>query len=161
VWGRGKQAWITISHCTCRVTRGSSWSGKSTSGGGQACRSGSYGGGRALGGHSWYTEYGETHWMLGEHSMMRFRDLLTWCWYCWEFYISCDHVKGVACQEGHNLQVHPLDTRTKNRHATRDDEGLYTLGNPQAMLLKPVCKAWSCHQHGECLNTRSRRRDLV
>jgi len=47
VWGRGKQAWITRLHCTCRAVRASSWSGKSTSGGGQACRSALYGGGRA------------------------------------------------------------------------------------------------------------------
>ena len=48
---------------------------------------------------------------------------------------------GVACQEGHNLQVHYLDTCTKKRHATRDDVGCYTLGNPEAMLLQPVCNS--------------------
>ena len=47
VWGRGKQAWITRLHCTCRTIRATSWSGKSTSGGGQACWSGLYGGGQA------------------------------------------------------------------------------------------------------------------
>jgi len=46
VWGHGKQARITRLHCTCRTVHASSWSGKSTSGGGQACRSTLYGGGR-------------------------------------------------------------------------------------------------------------------
>jgi len=45
VWGRGKQGQITRFHWTCQAVHASSWSGKSTCGGGQACRSALYGGG--------------------------------------------------------------------------------------------------------------------
>jgi hypothetical protein len=31
--------------------------------------------------------------------------------------IGCDPAGGVACQERHNLQLHSLHPRTKNRHA--------------------------------------------
>ena len=44
VWGRGKQTRITRLHCTCRTVHASSWSGKSSSTGGQASRSPLYGG---------------------------------------------------------------------------------------------------------------------
>ena len=47
VWGHSKQVQITRSHCTCWAVRAASWSGKSTSGGGQACGSALYEGGRA------------------------------------------------------------------------------------------------------------------
>jgi len=63
-----------------------------------------------------------------------------------------------TCQEGYNLQVRSLDTRTQNRHAAWDDVGRYTQGNLQAMLLELVFKAWSCHWHREHCNTRPRRR---
>jgi len=66
---------------------------------------------------------------------------LPWCWNRSAFDTGCDPAGGVACQEGHNLQVRSLETRTKNRHVTRDDVGRYTQGNLQAMLLKPVCNA--------------------
>jgi len=161
VWGRGTQARITRLHWTCQAIRASSWSGKSTSGDGQACRSALNGGGRASGGRSWYREYVETRWILGGHGAMRVRHRLPWCWHRWASYIGCDPAGGVACQKGHNLQVRSLDTRTKIRHAARDDVGRYTQGNLQAMLLQPVCNAWSCHLHRERCNTRSRRWDWV
>jgi len=47
MWGRGKQARITTLHCTCWAICVSSWSGKSTSGGGQASQSALYGWGQA------------------------------------------------------------------------------------------------------------------
>jgi len=72
---------------------------------------------------------------------MRVRHRLPWCWHHSALYIHCDPAGGVACQKGHNLQVRSKDTRTKNRHAARDDVGRYTQGTLQAMLLKPVCKA--------------------
>ena len=55
--------------------------------------------------------------------------------------MGCDPAGGVPCQDAQNLQVRSLDTRTKNRHAARDEIGRYTLGNLQSMLLKPVCNA--------------------
>jgi len=161
VWGHGKQARITRLHFTSQATRASSWSGKSTSGGRQACQSALYGGGWALGGRLRYREYVETHWIVGKHGAMRVQYRLPWCWRRWAFYIDCDPAGGVPCQEGHNLHVCSLDTRTKNRHAARDDVGCYTLRNLQAMLLKPVCNDWSCHLHREGCNTHSRRWDLV
>jgi hypothetical protein len=57
------------------------------------------------------------------------------------FDIGWDPAGGVACQEGHTLQVRSLDIHTKNRHVARDDVGRYTHGNLQAMLLKPVYDA--------------------
>jgi len=69
--------------------------------------------------------------------------------------------RGFACQEGHNLQVRSLDTRTKNRYAAQDDVYRNTQGNLQTMLVKPVCNAWSCHLHRECCNTRSWWWDFV
>jgi len=71
----------------------------------------------------------------------RVQHWLPWCWHCGAFDIGCDPAGGVACQEGHHLQVGSLDTRTKSRHAARDDVGRYTQGNLQAMLLKPVCNS--------------------
>ena len=63
---------------------------------------------------------------------------LPWCWHRCEFDIGCDPAGGVACQEGHNLQVCSLDTRTKNKHITRDDVGRYTQGNLQAVRGSPL-----------------------
>jgi len=161
VWGCGKYAQITRLHCTCRAIRASSWSGKSTSGGGQACQSALYGGGWAWGSRSQYRECVQTRWILGEHGAMRVWHQLPCCSYCWAFYMGCDPAGGVPCQDAQNLQVRSLDTRTKNRHAARDEIGRYTLGNLQSMLLKPVCNAWSCHLHREHCNTHSRRWDVV
>ena len=161
VWGGGKQARMTRLQCPCRAVRASSWSGKSSSGGGQACRSALYGRGRASGGRSRYREYVETCWILGEHGVTRVQHQLPCCWHCWTLYIGCDPAGGVAHQKGHHLQVCSLNTRPKNRHAARDDVGCYTLGNLQSMLLKPVCNAWSCHLHRERCNTRSRRWDIA
>jgi len=59
---------------------------------------------------------------------------LPWCSHCGAFYIDCDPAGGVACQDAHNLQVCSLDTRTKNKHAVRENVGRNTLGNLQAML---------------------------
>jgi len=157
VWGHGKQAQVTRLHWTCRAVRASSQSGTSTSGSDLARRSALYGGGQAPGGCSRYRGYGETHWILSEHCATRVRHRLTWCWHCWVFYIDRDPTRGVAFQEGHNLQVCSLDTRAKNRHAAWDDVGRYTPGNMQAMLLNPVRNAWSCHLQSEHCNTHSRR----
>ena len=92
---------------------------------------------------------------------MRVRHGVRWCRHRWGFDIGCDPPGGVACQEGHNLQVHSLDTPTRDRHVTRDNVGRYTQGTLQAMLLKPVCNGWRCHLHRECCNTHSRRWDFV
>jgi len=35
------------------------------------------------------------------------------------------------------------------------------MGNPQGMLLKPICNAGSCHLPRDCCNTRSPRWDFV
>jgi len=161
VLDHGKQAWITRMHCTCQAVRASWWSGKSTSGGGQACRAALYGGGRASRGRARYREYVDTRWILGGPCATRVRHRLPWCWLRWEFYIGCDPTGGVACKMGHNLQVRSSDTCTKNWHAAQDDVGRFTQGNRQDMLLKPVCNAWSCHLHREHSNTLSRRWDLV
>jgi len=155
-WGRVKQARVTRLHCTRRDVHASSRNGKFTSGGGQACRSVWYGGGQAQGGHSRYRDYIQTCSILGESATTRVRHCFPWCWDHWVFDIGCVPAGGVACQEGHNLQFGSLDTRTENRHATRDDVSRNTLGNLQAMLLKQVCKAWSCHLHRERCNTSSR-----
>jgi len=64
VWGHGQQAQITRLHCTCPAVHVSSWSGKSTCGGGQACQSALNGGGWDLGGRSWYRKYVKTGWIL-------------------------------------------------------------------------------------------------
>ena len=77
------------------------------------------------------------------------------CWHRWAFDIDCDPAGGVDHQEGHNLQVHSWDTRTKNTHAAPDDVGHCTQGNLQAMLLKPDRKAWSYDLHREHCNTHS------
>jgi len=161
VWGHGKQAQITRLHCTCQAVCASSWNGKSTSGGAQACRSALYGGGRISGGRSWYREYVETRWILGGHGVTRVRHRLPWCWHRLAYCIGCDPAGGVTCQKGHNLEVRSIDTRTKNRHAAQDDVARYTQGNLQAMLLEPVCNAWSCHLHRERCNTHSRLWDFV
>jgi len=72
----------------------------------------------------------------------------------------CDPAGGVAWQEGHNVQVRSLDTRTQNRHAARDDVGHYTQSNLEAKLLKPISNSWSCHLHRELTNTDSWRWDI-
>jgi len=156
VWGHGKQARITRLHFTCWAVCASSWGGKYTSGDGQACRSALYGGGLVLGGCSRHREYVKTHWIHGEHCTMRVRHRLPWCWHHRAFYLGRDPARGVARQKGHNLQVCALDTRTKNRHAALYDVGHYTEGNLQAMLLNPVCNAWSHRLHREPCNTCSR-----
>jgi len=73
--------------------------------------------------------------------MMRVQNLLHWCLNCRAFSIDCDPTGDVASQEGHNVQVLSLDTRTKNIHPTRDDVGRNDLRNLQATLLKLVCNA--------------------
>jgi len=156
VWGRGKQARITRLHCTCWAIHASSWSGKSAAGGGQACRSALYGGGWASRGCSRYRDYAETHWIHSEHGTISVRHRLPWFWNCWAFYTGRDSAGGVACQEGHIVQVGTLDTRTGYRHACRADICRYTMCNLQAILIKLVCNAWSCHLHREHCNTRSR-----
>ena len=161
MWGRGKEAWITILHCTCQAVCTSSCSGKSTCGSDQACRFALNGGGWAWRGRSRYREYVETLWILGEHGATRVRHQLPSCWNCWVFDKGCDPAGGVTCQEGHDLQVRSLDTHTKHRHATRDDVGCYTQGNLHTMLLKPVCDTYSCHLPRERCNTRFRRWDFL
>jgi len=161
VWGYGKQARISILDCTCRSVCASSCSGKSTSWGGQASRAALNGGGWAFGGRSQSREYVETSWIFVGHGATRVQHSQPWCWYRWAFYIGCVRNWGVACEEGQNLQVCSLDTRTKNRHAAQDDVCRYTQGNLQAMLLNPVCNAWSCHLYRERFNTRSQRLDFV
>ena len=129
--------------------------GKSTSGGGQACQSALQGGVRALGGRSRYREHHKTQSILSEEGWTRVRHRLPWCCHRCASYIGCDATGGVACEEQQNLQVCSWDTRTKNRHATPNAVGHYTLGNLQAMLLKPDCNAWSCHLHSERCITHS------
>ena len=158
VWGHGKQAQITRLDCTCPAIRASSWSGESTSGGGQACRSALWGGGWALGVRSWSREYVNTRWILGDHGATTVWHWLPWCSHYWAFYMGCDPTGGLACQEGHNLKVGSLDTRARNQHAARDDVlGCYTLGKLEAMLLKPVCNAWSWHLHRKPSHSCSQR----
>jgi len=99
--------------------------------------------------------------MLSEHGVTRVWHQLLWCWHHWAFFIGCDATRGVVCQEGHNVQVCCLDTRTKNRHAAWDDVGRHTLGNTKAMLVKLVSNPWSCHLHTERFNTCSRGWDSV
>ena len=161
VWGGGKQACITWLHCTCRAVCASSWSGKSTSAGGQACRSALYGGGHAGGGRSLYRESFETRCIVRECGATRVRHSLHACWHRWVFDIGFDPAGGLARQEGHNPQVQYLDTSTKNRHAARDDVGHYTPANLHAMLLKPVCNTWSGNLHRVHCNTRTRRQCCV
>jgi len=154
VWGCGKQAYITILHWTCWAVLASSWSGKSTSGVGQACRSALYGGGHASGGHSQYWKNVSSLWILGEQVAMRVQHQPSWDWHRWAFYIGCDLTGGVALQKRHNLQVPSSDTLTKHRHAAPDDVGRYTQGNLQMVLKYQVCNAWSCDLHRERCNTR-------
>jgi len=92
---------------------------------------------------------------------MSARHRLPWWLHHWAFDIGCDSAGGVGSQEGHNLQVHSLDIRTKNRHVTQDDVGRHIEGNLQATLLKPVCNAKCCHLHREYCNTRSPCWELV
>ena len=155
-WAYGKQTRKPRLQCTCQAIRASSWRGKSTSAVGQAWRSELYRGGRAWGGRSPYMEYFEKHAFLGGDGTTRVWQRLPWCWHRWAFYTDSHPAGGVVCQDPHDLQVCSLDTHTKNRHATRDDVGCYSLGNLQAMLLKPVCNTWSCHLNREHYNTRSR-----
>jgi len=161
VWGWGKQARKTRLHCTCRAPPAHTWSGKSTPGGGQACRSALDGGGWASGGCSRYREYVQTMWIPGEHGAMRVQHRQPWCWHRCVFTISCDPAVSVACQEGNNHQVRCLDSHTKSRHAAWDDVGQYTLGNLPAMELKPVFNAQSCHLHTERCNTHPQRWNCV
>jgi len=161
VWGRGKEAWITRLHRACRAVRVSWWSGKSTSAGGQACRSALYRGGWGSGDCSRYREYIEECSITGGDGTTRVWHRVPWCWHRRAFYIGCDPAGGDACKKGHNLQVRCLDIHTRNRHATRDDVGCYTQGNMQAMLVKPVSNACRCHLHTGCWNTRSWRCDFV
>jgi len=159
VWGRGKQARITRLHCTCLAVLLSSWSGKSTSADGQACRSAMKGGGRGSEGRSQYRECVDRRWILSEHGAVRVRHRRLKCLHCWLFYLRCNPAGGVACQVEHDLEVRSLDTPTKNRPAARDDVGRYTRGNLQAMMLKPVCNSRSCHLHIEHFDKRSQRWD--
>ena len=154
VWGCGMQAQITRLHCTCRDVRASSE-------GGHTCWSLLHGEGQASGGPLLYRDYVETRLILGEHGATSAQHLLSSCCNHWAFYIGCDPAWGVACQEGHNLEVCSLDTHTRNSHAAWDAVGRYTQGNLQYMLLKPVCNAWSWHLHREHCTTRSRRCDFV
>jgi len=71
VWGCGKQAQTTRLHFTCQAVCESSGGGKSRSRGSRVSQSASNGGDRASGGHSWYGEYVEPRWILGEHGMTR------------------------------------------------------------------------------------------
>ena len=135
LWGSGKQARMTRLQYTCRAVHAWSWSGKSTSGGSQPCRSALYGAGRAWGGGSPYREYVEICCILSEHGVTIVLHSLPWCWHRWSYDIGSDSAGGVACQEGHNPQFHSLDTHTNNSHAARDDVGRYTQGN---------CRLW-CH----------------
>jgi len=82
VLGGGTQAWITRLHCTCRAICASSESGKSTSGGGEACGPAFDGGGWPSGGLSRYSEYVETGCILNGHVATRVLDWLPWCWHC-------------------------------------------------------------------------------
>jgi len=102
-------------------------------------------------------EYIETCRILGEHGATRVWHWLSWSWHCRAFYNGCDPNGGVACQEGHNLPVPSCETQTKDRDAAQDDVCHYTLRNLEAMLLKRVWNARSCHLHRERCNTCSRR----
>ena len=166
MWGRCKHARVIRLHCTCRIIRASSRIGISTSTAGEAYWYALNGGSRALGGQpsgdrTRYREHVETRWILGEPGVTRGQHGLPECSYRWAFYIGCDPTGGVACQEGHNLQDFSLDSDTNNRHAARDDIGCYTVGKLQAMLVKPVCNAWSCRLHRKRCNTCSRHWDFV
>jgi len=153
VWGSGKQTWIIGLHCTGWVVRTSSWSGKSTSGNGQASWSAMYAGGCASGGCSQYREYVETRWILGA---MRVQHWLHWCWQCWSINICCDPAGDVCCQQGYNVQIHCLNNCAKNGHPTHDDVCCYTQGSQQAMRLRLVWNGWSCHLNTEHWNIHSR-----
>jgi len=143
--GPGKQRRITRLHYTSQGVHASSWSGKSSSGGGQACRSALHGGGRASADRTWYREHVGTPCVLGDHGVTRVRHQLPCCSNRWAFYIDCDPRQGVASQKGHNLQVRSSDHRTKNRYAAWDDQGHYIKGHLQAMLLNAVCNTLCCH----------------
>jgi hypothetical protein len=94
MWGCGKQARITRLHCTCQVVCMTSWSEKSSSAGGERCRSPGYGGGRASGGCSLYRDFVSTNWILGEHGATRVQHRLPWCWHHWASYIGFNHSGG-------------------------------------------------------------------
>jgi len=123
VWGRGEQALITRLHCTCRAICAPSWGGQSTSGGSRRCWSELCGGGRAAGGRTQYSENVEIGWICGKYGTMKVWHRPPWCRDCWAFSTGFDPTGGVACHEGHNLQVGSLDTCSKYRHAARDDLG--------------------------------------
>jgi hypothetical protein len=102
-------------HCTCQAVHVSSWSGQSTSAGGQACRSALYGGGWDLRGHTQYRESVETRWTLTEHGATRIWHWLPWYWHFWAFDIGCYPTGSVARQEGHNAQILSLGSPTKTQ----------------------------------------------
>jgi len=100
-------------------------------------------------------------WIFGEQGMTKVWHWLGWCSHRWAFDIGCDPAGGVAGQQGHNPQVRGLDLGSKDRHAAQDEAGRNEPGNLHAMLLKPVCNAWSWHLHRERCNTHSRQWDYV
>jgi len=161
VRGRGMQVLITRLQCSCRAICASSWGGNSTSGGGQACRYALNNEGWSSGGHCWFRQYVKPRWILCMDSVTTVRHPLPWCWHHSTFYICPDPARGIACQEGHNLQVCSFNTYTKSRHAAWDDVGRNTLGNLQVMLLIPVCKTGSSHLHREHCNARCGHWELV
>jgi len=146
--GHGKQARITILHCTWWAVSASSWIQTPSSGDAHAGRSALHRGGLASEGRWCDREYVETSWILGENGMMRCQCKLASYRYHWAFYIGCDTTGGVVWQEGYDLLVHTLDTDTKDRPADRDLVGPISQCNLQPMLLKPVSNTWSCHLHG-------------
>jgi len=77
------------------------------------------------------------------------------------FNIGCDPAGGVACQDAHNIQFCSLNTRTKNTHGARDEDGRYTMRILLSLLLKPISNAYSCHLQGESYNTHSQPWDVA
>jgi len=161
VWGRGKQARRSRWHCPDPAVCESACGGWFTSGAGEACRLALYGGVQVSGGCSRYREYVETLRNLGQHGGTRVWHRLPWCWHLWAYHIGCYPAAGVASQEGHNLQVLVLDTRTRGRYAARDDMHCYNQSNLQPMLLNQVCNTWNCHLHTERCTTCAWHWDFV
>jgi len=137
VWGRDKQALTTRLCCTSRAIRAWLYSGKSTSEGGQACRSAICLAGWAMESQSRYREFVETCWILSEHGATRVWHWLPLCWHYGACYIGCDPAGSVAWQEGHNLYVCSSDIPTGNRHATQEHGCHYSPGN-----LQPILQNW-------------------
>jgi len=160
-WVHGKQARTTRLHCTCDPVCASSWSGKSTSRGGQACQSALYGEGRATAGRSRSRKHVITSWILGQHGGTTVAHRLPSWWHRWAFYIDCAHPGCVNCQKGNTPEVHSLDTHNKMRYATPYDGDHYSQGYLQVMLVKPISNPWSGDLHRENCNTISRRGDFV